>query len=154
MLLPILVQNIVSPSRSATSVTKWKNPAISPQGSMREWFVISIQGWHRCHPCLTKKKLDKSELVDSLAKKAPRGHIAMLILKGFNPETGDMTTFVENCKLAKTTDNIAVPKFYASDKDSDTKIHKKRSKFKECEEKGKKRHKKNSSLYCYFHGVG
>ena len=33
-----------------------------------------------------------------------------------------------------------------------TKIEKKRSKFKEREENGKKRHKKNSSLYCSLHG--
>ena len=31
------------------------------------------------------QQLDESELVDSLAKKAPRSHKAMLILQGFNP---------------------------------------------------------------------
>ena len=43
-------------------------------------------------------------------------------------------------------------KFSDSDKDSETKRHKKRSKFKEREEDGKKRHKQNSSLYWTFHG--
>ena len=50
-------------------------------------------------------------------------------------------------------DNIAAANFFASDKDSDNKRHKKRSKkFKEREENGKKRRKKNSSLYCSLHG--
>ena len=77
----------------------------------------------------------------------------MLILQGFNPETGYLETFVEHCKLSNTTDNIAVAKFSASDEDSDTKRHKKRSKmFKESEYNGKKHRKKNSSLYCSLHG--
>ena len=42
--------------------------------------------------------------------------------------------------------------FSASDEESATKRHKKRSKFKEREENGKKHHKKNSSLYCFLHG--
>ena len=71
---------------------------------------------------------DESELVDSLANKAPRSHKVMLVLQGFNPETGDLTTFVEQCKRAETTDNIAVAKFSASDEGSDTKRHKKRPK--------------------------
>ena len=33
------------------------------------------------------QQLEKYELVDSLANKAPRSHKAMLILQGFNPET-------------------------------------------------------------------
>ena len=60
----------------------------------------------------------------------------MLISQGFNPETGDMATFLEHCEQAKNTDNIVVAKFSASDKDSDTNRKKKRSKFKEPEEKG------------------
>ena len=36
---------------------KIENPASSPQGSMWDWFAISIQGWHRCHRCLTKTKI-------------------------------------------------------------------------------------------------
>ena len=76
----------------------------------------------------------------------------MLISKGFNPETGDLETFAENCERAETTDNIARAKFDASDKESDTKRKKKRSKFREREENGKKRHKKQSSLYCSLHG--
>ena len=35
------------------------------------------------------KQLDESKLVDSIANKAPIIHEAMLISKGFNPETGD-----------------------------------------------------------------
>ena len=41
------------------------------------------------------QKLDESELVDSLSKKAPRSHKAMLILQGFNPETGYLETWAE-----------------------------------------------------------
>ena len=43
-------------------------------------------------------------------------------------------------------------KFSTSDKDNDTKRKTKSSKFKEREENGKKRHKKDSSLYCSLHG--
>ena len=63
-----------------------------------------------------------------------------------------MATFVEYCKQDKTTDTIAVAKYSVSDEDSNTKRHKKRSKFKEREENGKKRHKKNFSLYWSLHG--
>ena len=70
------------------------------------------------------KQLDKSELVDSLSDKAPRNHKAMLISKGFNPETGNLATFMEHCERAETMDNIAVDTFLASDKDSDTKRNK------------------------------
>ena len=55
--------------------------------------------------------LDESELVDSLTKKAPRTHKAMLIAQGFNPESEDLETFVEHCKRAETTDDIAGAKF-------------------------------------------
>ena len=45
------------------------------------------------------QQLDESELVQSLANKAPRSHKDMLISQGFNPETGDLETFVEeHCK--------------------------------------------------------
>ena len=98
------------------------------------------------------QQLDKSELVDSLANKAPSSHKAMLISQGFNPLNGDLATFVEHCEQAETTDNIVGTKFSASDKDSDTKRKKKRSKFKELDKNGKKLHKKQSSLYCYLHG--
>ena len=87
------------------------------------------------------QQLDKSELVDSLANKAPRSHKAVLISQGFNPETGDMETFLEHCERAKTTDNISGAKFAASNEDSDTKRKKKCPKFKEQDEHGKKRHK-------------
>ena len=46
------------------------------------------------------QQLDKSELVDSLSNKAPRSHKAMLISRGFNPETNDLETFVEHCERA------------------------------------------------------
>ena len=98
------------------------------------------------------QKLDESELVDSLSKKAPRSHKAMLILQGFNPETGYLENFVEHCEQAEITDNISVAKFSASYENSDTKRHKKCSKFKEREDNGKKHRKKNSSLYCSLHG--
>ena len=96
--------------------------------------------------------MDESEIVDSLANKAPISHKAMLISKGFNPETEYLETFVEHCERAETTDNIAMAKFSASDEDSDTKKNKKRSKkFKGREDNGNKRCK-NSSLYCSLHG--
>ena len=93
------------------------------------------------------KQLDESELVDSLANKAPRRHTAMLISQGFNTETGDLETFMEHCKQEESTDNISGAKFSASDEDNDTKNKKKCPKFKEQDEHAKKRHKKHSSLY-------
>ena len=63
--------------------------------------------------------LDESELVDSLANKAPRNHKAMLISQGFNPETANIETCVEHCERAETTDDIAGAKFSVSDEDSD-----------------------------------
>ena len=79
------------------------------------------------------QQLDEYKLVDSLDKKAPRRHKSMLIFEGFNPETGDLETFVEQCEQADTTDIIAVAKFSASDKDSDTMRKKKISMFTELE---------------------
>ena len=61
------------------------------------------------------QQLDESELVDSLANKAPRIHKALLISQGFNTETGDLATFVEHCEQVETTENIAGAKFAASD---------------------------------------
>ena len=84
------------------------------------------------------QQLDESEKVDSLANKSKRIHNAMLILQGFNPKTGYLETFVEHCEQANTKDNIAIANFYASDKYRYTKRHKKRSKFKEHEDNGKK----------------
>ena len=37
---------------------------------------------------------DESKLLDSLANKAPRSHKEMIISQSFNPETGDLATFV------------------------------------------------------------
>ena len=71
------------------------------------------------------QQLDESELVDSISNKAPRSHNSILISQGFNPETVDLATFVEHCKHAETTDNIALAKFSASDEDSYTKKNKK-----------------------------
>ena len=96
------------------------------------------------------QKLDESELVDSLANKTPRIHKAMLIFQGFNPETGDLETFMDHCKRAETTDNIAGAKFSASDEDSDTKKEKKRLNFKN--EHGKKHQNQHYKLYCSLHG--
>ena len=93
------------------------------------------------------QQLDESEQVDSLANKAPRRHKAVLILQGFNLETGYMATFLEHCKWADTTYKLDVAKFSASDEDSNTKRHKNHPKFKEREENGEKRRKENSSLY-------
>ena len=59
---------------------------------------------------------------------------------------------MEHCEWAETTDNIALANFSASEESSDTKRKKKNPKFKECEENGKERHKKNSSLYYSLHG--
>ena len=77
------------------------------------------------------QQLDEYELVDSLANKAPRSHKAMLIYQGFNPETGDLETFVEHCERAETMDNIAGAKFSASDEDGDTKKKKSASSSKD-----------------------
>ena len=76
------------------------------------------------------QQLDESELVDSIADKAPMRHKAMLISQGFNPETRDLVTSVDQCKQAETTDNISGEKFSASDEDIDTKRKKKSFKFK------------------------
>ena len=77
----------------------------------------------------------------------------MIILQGFNPETGYLETFVEHCEGAETTNNITVSNFSDSDKDSETKRHKKSyKKFKEHEDNSKKHWKKNSSIYCSLHG--
>ena len=93
------------------------------------------------------QKLDKYELVDSLANKTPRTHKDMLIYQGFNPETGDIETLVEHCKRAETTDNIAGAKFSASDEDSVTKRKKKRIKSKGQDEHSKKLQNQHSKLY-------
>ena len=66
------------------------------------------------------KQLDESELVNSLAKTLSRSHKAMMISQGFNPEIGDLVTFVEHYERAYTTDNIAMANISASDEDSDT----------------------------------
>ena len=93
--------------------------------------------------------LDESELVDSLANKAPRTHKAMLISQGFNPETANLETFVEHCECAGTADDIAGAKFAASDKDSEPR-KKKRTKSKE--NHGKKLKKRSTKMYCSIHG--
>ena len=92
------------------------------------------------------QQLDKSELVDSLAKKAPMIHKAILISQGFNPETGDLETFVEHCKQSEITDKIYGAKFSASYDDSNTNKNKNSPKFKEQDEHDKKRHKKIFAL--------
>ena len=93
--------------------------------------------------------LDESELVNSLANKAPRTHKAMLISQGFNPETTNLETFVEHCKRAETTNDIARAKFAASDEDSEPR-KKKRTKSKD--DHGKKHKKRSTKTYCSLHG--
>ena len=88
-------------------------------------------------------------MVDFLANKAPKSHKAMLISQGFNPETADLTTFVEHCERVETTDSIASAKIVSSDEEHEPKT-KKRSKSKsDC---GKKRPKRSSKKYCTHHG--
>ena len=93
--------------------------------------------------------LNESEFVNSLANKAPRNHTAMLIAQGFNPESADLETFVEHCKRAETTDDIAGAKFAASDEDSEPR---KKKRVKSKDEHGKKRQKRSSKLHCSLHG--
>ena len=93
--------------------------------------------------------LEESELVDFLANKAPKSHKAILISQGFNPETSSLTTFVEHCERAETTNAIASAKFVASDEKNEPKT-KKRSKSKS--DRGKKRPKRSSKKYCSHHG--
>ena len=93
--------------------------------------------------------LDESELVDSLANKAPRTHKAMLISQGFNPETANLETFVEHCERAETTDDIAGAKFAASDEDSEPR---RKNCLKSKDKHGKKRQKRSSKLYCSLYG--
>ena len=93
--------------------------------------------------------LDESELVDSLANKAPRFHKAMLIAQGFNPETATLETFFEHCERAETTDDIDGAKFAASDEDSKPR-KKKRTNTKN--DHDKKRIKRSTKMYCSLHG--
>ena len=91
----------------------------------------------------------ESELVDSLANKAPRTHKAMLISQGFNPESAGLETFVEYCERAETTDDIAGANVAASDENSEPrKIKRVKSK----DEHGKKCQKRSTKLYCSPHG--
>ena len=101
---------------------------------------------------LFRAQRPKSKGKVSLANKAPRSHKAMLISQGFNPETGDLETFMEQCEQAETTDNISRAKFAASDEDSDTKRKKKRLKSKGQDKQGKKRKKQHSKMYFSLHG--
>ena len=92
--------------------------------------------------------LEDSELVDFLANKAPKSHKAMLINQGFNPETSTLETFVEHCERVETTDNIALATFAASDEDSEPRRKKRKSK----SDRGKKRIKRSTKMYCSLHG--
>ena len=93
--------------------------------------------------------LEESELVDFLVNKAPKSHKAMLISQGFHPETLSLATFVEHCERAKTTDEIALAKFVASDEEIDPK-RKKCSNTKS--DRGKKRLKRSTKMYFSHHG--
>ena len=93
--------------------------------------------------------LGESELVNYLAKKAPRTHKAILIAQGFNTDSADLETFVEHCERAETTDDIAGAKFAASDEESEPR---KKKRVKSKDEHGKKRQKRSSNMYCSLHG--
>ena len=93
--------------------------------------------------------LDESELVDSLANKAPITHKAMLISQGFNPDTTNIETFVEHCERTETTDDIAGAKCAASNEDSEPR-KKKHTKSKDYH--GKKHKKRSTKMYCSLHG--
>ena len=83
------------------------------------------------------------------ANKALRTHKAILISQGFNPEISNLETFVEHCKRAETTDDIAGAKFAAFDEDSEPR-KKKRTKSKD--DNGNKRKKRSTKMYCPLHG--
>ena len=93
--------------------------------------------------------LDESELVDSITNKAPITHKAMLISQGFNPETANLETFVEQCKHAETTHDISGAKFAASDEDREPR---KKNHTKSEDDHGKKRKKCYTKMYCSLHG--
>ena len=86
--------------------------------------------------------LEESELVDFLANKAPKSHKSMLINQGFNPETSTLETFVEHCERAETTDDIAGAKFAASNKESEPRRKKRKTK----SDRGKKRIKSSTKM--------
>ena len=92
--------------------------------------------------------LEDSELVNFLANKAPKSHKAMLINQGFNPEASTLATFFEHCERAETTDNISGAKFAASDKESEPRRKKRKTK-SDC---GKKRINRYTEMYCSLHG--
>ena len=95
MLLPILVQKSVSPSRSATSIQKMeKTRKLTTRqyvGLVRD---LNSRIEHMTPLFDENQQLEKSELVDYLANKAPSSHTAMLISQGFNPEKGVLATFI------------------------------------------------------------
>ena len=93
--------------------------------------------------------LDESELVDSLANKAPMTHNSMMIAQGFNLETTYLETFVEHCERVETTDDIVGAKFSASYEDSEPR---KKKRVKSKYDHGKKRKKRSTMLYCSLHG--
>ena len=88
-------------------------------------------------------------MVDFLANKAPKSHKAMLISQGFDPETADLTTFVEHCERAETTDDIASAKIAASDEEQEPKTKKSR---KSNSDRGKKRTRHSYKKFCTQHG--
>ena len=99
MLSPILAQNSVSPSRNNTAVTRWRNP-FKPTKRQYVGSVCDLNARMAQMPTLfdEDQQLDDSELIESLANKEPRSNKDMLISQGFNPQTGDMETFVEHCE--------------------------------------------------------
>ena len=113
--------------------------------------VRDLNSWMAQLPPLFEdsQMLDESELVNSLANKAPRYHKAILIAQGFNPETATLETFVEHCERAETTNDIAGAKFFASDEDDESR-KKKRTKTKN--DHGKKSKKRSTNMYFSLHG--
>ena len=73
----------------------------------------------------------------------------MMIVHGFNTESADLETFVEQCERVETTDNIAGAEFAASDEDSEPR---KKNRVKSKDKHGKKRKKRSTKLYCSLHG--
>ena len=132
MLSPILSQKSVFPIRNTTSVYNMEKPrTMTTRQYVGLVCDLNSRMAHMSPLFDENQKIYESELVDSLANKAPSIHKAMLISQGFNTETGDLETFAEHCKRAETTDNITGAKFSASDEESNTKRKKNLSKFKE-----------------------
>jgi hypothetical protein len=79
----------------------------------------------------------------------------MMIAQGFNPETGDLSTFVEHCERAETTE--AIDKNFNAASEDEHENRKERKKSKREHEQSDNRKEKNTSrrdktYYCSVHG--